>query len=66
MILDYPYFKVEIKNTKFSSDAGVVFPKTAIISFLLANQTVSSVEQYGYIETEEIYRMINNNQPSEE
>ncbi len=63
MILDYPYFKVEIKNSKFSSDAGVVFPKTAIVSFLLANQTVSSVEQYGYMETEEIYRMIKNNQP---
>ncbi len=63
MIQDYPYFKVEIKNSKFSSDEGVVFPKTAIISFLMTNQAVSSVEQYGYMETEEIYRMINSNQP---
>jgi len=58
MILDYPYFKVEIKNDQFSSDAGVVFPKTVIVSYLLANQAVSSTERFGYIETEEIYRMI--------
>ena len=63
MILNYPYFKVEIKNVKFTTDEGVVFPKTAIVSFLLANQAISSTDLFGYIETEEIYRMIGNNEP---
>ena len=62
MILDYPYFKVEILNEKFTTDKGIVLPKTAVISYLLANQAVSSVENFGYIETEEIYRMIGNNE----
>ncbi|UCG28428.1 MAG: two pore domain potassium channel family protein [Bacteroidales bacterium] len=63
MILNYPSFKVEVKNIKFKTDEGVVLPKTAIVSFLMENREVSSVELYGHIDTEDIYRMIENGEP---
>ncbi|GAI28777.1 unnamed protein product [marine sediment metagenome] len=58
MVFDYYTFKVEIKNVKFTSDEGIVFPKTAIISFIADDQEVVSVEKFGHITTEEIYKKI--------
>ncbi len=58
MIFDYFTFKVEIKNVKFTSDEGIVFPKTAIISFIAENLEVISIDLLGHITSEEIYKKI--------
>jgi hypothetical protein len=63
MVFDYSLFKVEIKNVKFTTDRGLVLPKTAVVSFLSRNQDIMTVEEFGYIETDEIYQMIKNQEP---
>lgn len=60
MIFNYSYYKVEITNEKFTADNGTVLPKTAIVSFLLENHEVLSVESFGYIDIEKIFQMIDN------
>jgi len=58
MIFHYSDFKAEIKNLKFRSDDGYVFPETAILSFLDDIGKVSKVELMGHITTEDIYKKI--------
>ncbi len=59
----YRKFKVEIKNLKFTSDEGRIYPKTAIVSLLDEFGGVSSVELFGHVDTEEIYMKIDKNEP---
>lgn len=54
----YHSYKVEIKNLKFTSDRGVLYPKTAIITFFNAQKEPVGVELMGFMETSELYRMI--------
>ena len=58
MTRDFTDFSVEIKKLKYTTDEGNVFPKTAIITFSLPDTGKKSVELLGYIDPEEIYRMI--------
>ncbi len=58
MVVNYPDYKVEIKNLKFTADDGRILPKTAIISILNADNNVTSVELLGHMDTDEIYHKI--------
>jgi hypothetical protein len=51
-------YKVEIANQKFVTDAGVVFSKTAIVTFSTPDKFGEIVEQFGYITAEDIYKLI--------
>ena len=63
MNFNYQKFKVEIKNLKFTSDEGQIYPKTAIVTFLDEFGGQSSVELFGHMATEEIYKKIEENKP---
>lgn len=60
MLFHYSNFKVEIKNLKFTTEDGMIFPKTAIISLLDENDHVMAVELLGHLETDKIYERIEN------
>lgn len=62
MNFNYRKFKVEIKNLKFTSDEGLIYPKTAIVTFLDEFGGQSSVELFGHMDSGEIYRKIENNE----
>jgi hypothetical protein len=51
-------FKVEIKNLKFTTDAGKILPKTAIINYVDPEKAGKRTELFGYIDAEEIYKLI--------
>ena len=50
--------KIEIKNVKFTADSGVTYPKTAIVSFNRPDKTGKTVDLYGYIEQDDIFKLI--------
>ena len=58
MTFQYTNYKVEVKNLKFTTDNGKVFPMTAIVTLLDNNNQSVAVELFGYIETEKLYEMI--------
>ncbi len=55
-------FSVDIKNLKFVTDEGKTLPKTAILTFNETDNRNKKVELYGYIDTDEIYKLIDDNQ----
>jgi len=63
MFSNYSSFIVEIKNIKFITDESVVIQKTAIITFHDLEKKKSSMELLGYIDTEEIYKLIDKKKP---
>jgi hypothetical protein len=63
MVFNYFTFKVEIKNVKYTSEEGIIFPKTAIITFIAEDQEVISVELFGHTDIDAIYRKIDNGEP---
>ncbi|MBN1132898.1 MAG: two pore domain potassium channel family protein [Bacteroidales bacterium] len=59
----YTSFKVDIKNLKFKSESGIVYPKTAIILFDVPGKNQPVMELLGYIEDESVYRWIDEAAP---
>lgn len=49
---------VDIKKVKFKTDEGKILPKTAILTFSEPDKTGKTIEHYGYIDTEDIYKLI--------
>ncbi|MCH7657532.1 MAG: hypothetical protein IIB05_04360 [Bacteroidetes bacterium] len=58
MTFQYSNYKVEIKNLKYTTDDGRVFPKTAIVTLFDENNMSIAVELFGFLETEKLYKMI--------
>lgn len=58
MIPVYSSFHAEIKNLKYITEEGQRLPKTAILTFQVPQYDHPVIEILGYIEPEEIYRMI--------
>ncbi len=58
MTFQYTNYKVEVKNLKFTTDDGKVFPNTAIVTLLDSNNQTVSVELFGYLEIEKLSEMI--------
>jgi hypothetical protein len=63
MIPGYTSFEADIKHLKFENSRGNVFSKTAIITFHVAKRSQPLIELLGYVEEEDIYRMIDNGEP---
>jgi len=57
---NFTSYTIEIKNLKFVADDGRKFPKTAIVTFLNRDGTVTGTELYGNLDTVDIYKAINN------
>lgn len=62
MTFNYANYKVEIKKLKFTTDDGRVFPKTAIVTLYDDSSNKTGVELFSYIESEKIYKLIDNNE----
>lgn len=63
MIPEYTSFKVDIKKLKFTTDEGIRFPKTAIVSFIVPGKNQPVVELFGYVDEEEVYGWIDEGKP---
>lgn len=63
MIQAFTRFTVEIKNLKFITEEGRRLPKTAIIQFHFEGMEKPVVEILGYMEPEDIYKLIDENAP---
>jgi len=63
MIPGYTSFQVEIKNLKFKNRNGHYYSKTAIITFQVEKRTKPLVELLGYVDEDDIYRMIEKGEP---
>jgi Ion channel len=61
MIQAFSKYSIEIKNLKFITEEGIRLPKTAIIQFHVEGIEKPIVEILGYMEAEEIYRLIDEN-----
>lgn len=64
-LLDYNRFDVDVKNIKFTSKNGRVYPKTAIVSFFENKKASKHVELFGCIPEEELFKMIDNKEDIE-
>jgi hypothetical protein len=60
MTSNYSSFSVEIKNLKYVSDDGTLFPKTAIVTFTIPDKPLPVVELYGFLDTDDVYKQIEN------
>ena len=60
MTFQYTNYKVEVKNLKYTTDDGKVFPGTAIVTLLDNKNQSVAVELFGYLETEKLHKMIDN------
>jgi hypothetical protein len=63
MIPGYISYKVEIKNLKYRTGDGTVYPKTAILTFDVAGRTRPLVELKGYVDDEMIFSWIDEKKP---
>lgn len=63
MIPGYKTFKAQIKALKFENSDGHKYLKTAIVSFEVERRTTPIVEILGYVEEEDIYKMIDQGEP---
>lgn len=63
MIPGYRSFEADIKKLKFENSRGNIFSKTAIVTFRVERRTKPLVELLGYVEEEDIYRMIDTGEP---
>jgi len=63
MRFDYFQYKIEVKNLKFTTDEGVVHPKTALITLLGEKGEMLGVEIFGYREISDWYRQIEAGEP---
>jgi uncharacterized protein YjbI with pentapeptide repeats len=62
MFSDFTNFSVEIKDMPFTNDYGIVYPKTAIITFVNEDTNKRSTEILGHMEAEDIYKLIEEKQ----
>ena len=58
MIKDFFYYKVKIKDTSFTSESGIKYENTAAISFLDENKKEIAYVELGFVNTEDIYQLI--------
>lgn len=58
MIKDYFNYKVKIKDTSFETETGKKYENTAAISFLDENKKEVAYIELGFIDSEEIYQLI--------
>ncbi len=58
MLPAHSSFKVEIKKLKFETEAGVLFPGTALVHFQVPGREKPLVELMAYLEEKEIYKAI--------
>ncbi len=58
MFPDFSSFQVETKKLKYTTEEGVRFPQTAIITFQSKDGFQSIVELMGYMEADQIYEKI--------
>ncbi len=63
MRFDYFQYRIEVKNLKFTTDEGVVHPKTAIITLLGEKGDTLGVDIFGYREISDWYRQIETGEP---
>lgn len=56
-------FKVDIKDQKFTSDKGMKYSRTALITILTSQDHHESVQEYGYIDENEIFEIIHKGDP---
>ncbi|OFX47157.1 MAG: hypothetical protein A2046_01640 [Bacteroidetes bacterium GWA2_30_7] len=62
MITNFYSYKVKIRNNQFVAEDGRVFENTASISFFDENKKELAFKEYGYIDTEDIFKLIDNNE----
>ncbi|MBI4646332.1 MAG: two pore domain potassium channel family protein [Bacteroidia bacterium] len=62
MITKYSSYKVKIKDNRFTTSDGLVFSSTAAISFYENKKEIAYIET-GYIDTEDIYILLDTRQP---
>ena len=58
MLPGHTSFKVEIKKLKFETEAGIMFPATALIHLQVPGKEKPVVELMAYLEEKEIYKLI--------
>ena len=58
MLPGHTSFKVEIKKLKFKTEAGVMFPGTAIIHLQVPGKDKPVLELMGYLDEKEIFKLI--------
>jgi hypothetical protein len=63
MFPEYKSFKVDIKNLKFTSDEGIHYPKTAIISYVVQGKSMPVVDLFGFVDEEIIFQWIDEGKP---
>jgi Ion channel len=58
MITTYHSYSVKIFDRKFYSEDGKEYNRTAVVSFLDEKERVITIEEFGYLETDKIYDLI--------
>lgn len=62
MITNFFSYKVKIRNNQFVTEDGRVFENTASISFFDENKKELAFRELGYVDTEDIFKLIDNNE----
>lgn len=57
---NFSSYKVEIKNVRYKNENGTSFLKTAIITFIDPGRNMPVVEMMGFLELEDIFKLISN------
>jgi hypothetical protein len=60
MFVKYSKYKVEVTDSKFVTDEGIEYANTAIVTYIADEKHNKHVNQFGYIEQEEIFKKIDN------
>lgn len=63
MIQNYFNYKVKIKDTPFKTEAGKKCENTAAISFLDENKKEIAYVEIGFVDSEEVYKLIDQEKP---
>jgi hypothetical protein len=63
MIKDFYNYKVKIKDTPYKTEEGKEYSTTAALSFLDENKKEVFYIELGYIDKEQIYKLIDNEEP---
>ena len=63
MIPNYFNYKVKIKDTPFETESGKKFEHTAAISFFDENRKESAYIELGFVDCQEIYKLIDQEKP---
>ncbi|MFC2111835.1 potassium channel family protein [Bacteroidota bacterium] len=63
MFPEFADFKVEIKDLKFTTESGLSYPKTAVLTFISSEGHLESVHELGYLEEKDIFGIIQRGDP---